>query len=177
FIAPATMTSTGAPGIALSAGTTFTCGANINTRGMSVEDGAVFMPGTGTTTFAGASNSLITGTASSITFYNLSNAKNIGYSVSTGGSIATITCNNYSQASGGGNFNAPATFNINGNANLNVCKLTAGANIYVGGNWTRNSAAVFVPGTGTVTFNGSGAQTINGLLVSQNFYNLAVAKP
>src|SRR5439155_5544010 len=117
-----------------------------------------------------------TGTATSVTFYNLLNAKNTGYSFSVSGSVDSVICNDYSQTSGGGNFNAPNNFIINGNANLNVCKLTAGANIFCKGNWTRASAAVFVPGTGTVTFNGTGAQSIMGALATQDFYNVVVAK-
>ncbi|MBS1539442.1 MAG: hypothetical protein JSS73_02205, partial [Bacteroidetes bacterium] len=42
--------------------------------------------------------------------------------------------------------------------------------ISVGGNWTNNST--FVPGSATVTLNGSGAQTIGG--TTANFYNLAM---
>ena len=60
--------------------------------------------------------------------------------------------------------------------------LTAGTlnannlNITVGGDWTRQSAAVFTPGTNTVTFNGTADQIINGTAASQTFYNIVVNK-
>jgi hypothetical protein len=48
-------------------------------------------------------------------------------------------------------------------------------NMNVGGNWTNNSAT-FTPGTATVTFNGTGAQLINGTSATQTFNNVIIAK-
>jgi hypothetical protein len=73
--------------------------------------------------------------------------------------------------------NATAILDSAGIAVTNNVTLTSGTlqannlNISVGGNWTNN--ATFTPGTGTVTFNGSGAQTISGTTATF-FYNLTL---
>jgi len=70
----------------------------------------------------------------------------------------------------------PAAININHNL-----LLTAGAigsvnfDLTVKGNWTNNASGLaLVPGTNTVTFNGTGAQTIGGTF-STGFNNLSIA--
>ncbi|NBW34545.1 MAG: hypothetical protein EBR30_05900 [Cytophagia bacterium] len=47
--------------------------------------------------------------------------------------------------------------------------------INVSGNWTYNGG-VFSPGIGTVNFNGTGAQTINGTVATQTFNNISINK-
>ena len=47
--------------------------------------------------------------------------------------------------------------------------------INIGGNWSSITGSAFTAGTGTVTFNGSGAQQITGTLTPKLFYNLTVA--
>ena len=66
-------------------------------------------------------------------------------------------CNNMTISSG-------ATLTVDGAYNLTVS-----------GNWT-NNGGTFTPGTGTVTFNGTGAQAIGGTEASQTFYNVVVSK-
>src|SRR5205823_12316713 len=75
-----------------------------------------------------------------------------------------------------GNFTLPATFNVNSNLTLTAGSVIAGTDINVGGNFTQDGGT-FTPGTGTVTFNGSGAQVINGAVTSQTFNNIIIAKP
>ncbi|MBI4645548.1 MAG: hypothetical protein HY738_02875 [Bacteroidia bacterium] len=156
---------------------TFAAGtaATINVSSDWTNNGGTFTPGTGTVFFTGTGAQQITGTAASETFYNVTLSKTAATLLNTGGSIATVTVNNLTQTTG--NFTAPATLDINGNYSLAASQtFTAGANIYVGGNWTWTNTGIFTPGTGTVTFDGSGAQQINGTQVTQTFYNFTVAK-
>jgi hypothetical protein len=61
---------------------------------------------------------------------------------------------------------------INSNATLNPANIT---NISCGKDWT-NNGGTFSPTANTVTFNGSGAQQVNGTPVTQTFYNVVVNK-
>jgi hypothetical protein len=72
-----------------------------------------------------------------------------------------------------------ATINVAGNVILNGGILnaqpsTSPPSFNVKGNWTTNTGATFTPGTTTVTFNGSTAQTIDGTAAT-NFYSLALS--
>jgi hypothetical protein len=72
-----------------------------------------------------------------------------------------------------------ATVTVGGNVILNGGTLNtqpsiSAPNFSVKGNWTTNSGATFIPGTTTVTFNGSGAQTINGT-ANTTFYGLTLS--
>jgi hypothetical protein len=79
--------------------------------------------------------------------------------------------------------NATATVFTNPITVVNDLTITSGIldannlNISVGGDWTNNSASgdPFVQGTGTVTFNGSSAQTISSTTGTETFYNLSFA--
>jgi hypothetical protein len=68
-----------------------------------------------------------------------------------------------------------ASLTLNGNLALTSGTLSVGGyNISLKGNWTNNDGT-FTPGSGTVTFNGSSAQTIGGTATSQTFNNLTLS--
>ncbi|MEO6903905.1 MAG: T9SS type A sorting domain-containing protein [Bacteroidia bacterium] len=86
----------------------------------------------------------------------------------------TLTINN------GGSviLNGTAAINVMGDVILNSggsLATNGTSTMAVGGNWT-NNGGTFTPGTTTITFNGTGAQAINGSATSQTFYNVVVAK-
>ena len=118
--------------------------------------GTVFTPGSGTVTFDGAADQTIDGTLATKTFNHLTMNK--------GGGIL-------SGASG------TTGLTLSGDLTLTAGNFTAGtaSTINVAGNWT-NNGGTFVPGSGTVNFNGSGAQAINGTVVTQGFNNLSINK-
>ncbi len=172
FNAPATLTISG--NLVLTAGT-FTAGAAININGnWSTASAATFTHSSGTVTFSAGTAQTIGGTATSQSFYNIVEAKTAGVLLSATGSTATISCNNFTLTTG--NFTAPATFTVNGTLNIASGTYTAGANTNVGVDLTLTSGATFTHSSGTVTFTGSGAQSINGTTASRTFYNVVIAK-
>jgi hypothetical protein len=121
-------------------------------------NGGSFTCGTGTVTFNSTSvDQAIQGTGGSETFYNLIVNKT-GYSLAVGQAITTLSIGGTTTLTAG-DFTAGTAADIN---------MTAG-------NWT-NNGGTFTPGTGTITFNGSGAQAINGTTASQTFNKLTVNK-
>ncbi len=104
------------------------------------------------------------------TFYNVIVNKTAGTLLSVGGSTTTLNVTNFTETLG--NFTAPSTLNIYGNAILTMGTFTSGANINIGGNWT-NNGGTFAPNTGTVTFNGGSAQLIGGTTVT-TFNNIVL---
>ncbi len=177
FTAPATLNinSTTASNLTLTAGT-FTAGTTVNITGDWINNGGTFTPGTNTINFVGTGSQSIRGTAASQTFYHVVVNKTAGQLLNTAGSTTTLTTQNLTNTQG--NFTAPATLNINGNYTLTDGTFTAGTTINSKGNWTHASigSAVFSPGTNTVNFSGTGAQTINGTATSETFYNVIIAK-
>jgi len=115
---------------------------------------ATFTPTSGTVVFNGSGAQQIMGSATAHTFHHLTVDKT-GGKLSVAGSATAVT--------------------VNGNITLNTDTFEAGtaADIYVAGDWTAANGK-FSPGTGTVHFNGSGAQNINGSATNYNFYNLIV---
>ena len=97
----------------------------------------------------------INGTAASQTFNNLTVSK-AGQTLSTGGSTTQLDLSNSFNLSAG-TFTAPATMNV-------------------GGDWTEASGTTFTPGSGTVTFNATGAKNLNGTAATQTFNNLVFNK-
>ncbi|MBI3220407.1 MAG: T9SS type A sorting domain-containing protein [Bacteroidetes bacterium] len=189
FNAPATLAATGA--VTLTAGT-FTAGANLNISGASfTNNGATFVPGAGAVTFTGGAAQQINGTPATQTFNNLVINKSAN-TLSVGGSTTTLNVNNLTRTLG--TFAAPATVSVSGSLTLtagtytagattNVAgsiintagTFTAGANTNVGGDFT-NNGGTFTPGGNTVTFNGTGAQAINGTAVTQTFSAIIINK-
>jgi len=104
--------------------------------------------------------------------------------------------NNLTLSGSGVKILTPGMTKINGNFTLSgtatttgVIGLTIGGDVILGpvttfnggvlahnvaGNWT-NNGGTFVPGTGSVTFNGK-SSVINGTVATQTFYNVNVAK-
>ncbi len=191
----ASATANGALNIAgnvtLSSGTTFGTSTFSHTiSGNWTNNGATFTPGSGTITFNGTLTAQsINGTSANQTFNNIIVDKT-SQLLSVGGSTSSLTVNNLTETSG--NFTAPATLSINGNATVTTGIFTAGsttttitgnatltAGTYIAGtttnlsgNWT-NNGATFTAGTGTFNFNGSSAQTIGGA-TSNTFNNITV---
>lgn len=126
------------------------------TGGNWTNNGATFTPATSTVTFSGSGAQAINGTAASQTFNNLQVNKSAN-TLSVSGSTTSLT----------------ATGNITLDAGT-FDKGTA-ANIYAKGNWT-NNGGTFTYGTGTVHFDGTGAQAINGSASGTSFYNVTVNK-
>ncbi|NJN41195.1 MAG: S-layer family protein [Flammeovirgaceae bacterium] len=170
FTSPSTLNASG--NVILTAGT-LTSGTNINIGGDWTNNGGTFTPGAGTITFNGGAGQSISGTATTQSFNNLIINKGGASTLNIGGSTTTVNASNITQTLG--NFSGPATLNATGTFLLTTGTFTAGANTNVGGDWT-NNGATFTPGAGTVTFNGGGAQAINGSAVTQTFNNLVVSK-
>src|SRR5207249_3838806 len=73
--------------------------------------------------------------------------------------VAYATYNNLSVGTGGTVTLGVAT-TFTGNVSIATGNLiTNNLNMTVGGNWTKSSTTTFTPGTGTVTFDGSGSQS------------------
>lgn len=146
--------------LTLSAGTfSAGTGTTINmTGGNWTNNGASVTPGTSLVSFTGSSAQAINGTATSQTFNKLTVNKTSNSTLSVSGSTTSLTLNADITLAAG-------TFD----------KGTA-ANIYVAGNWVNNGGS-FTFGTGTVHFNSSTAQIINGTATSQVFYKINLNKP
>ncbi|MDP3469427.1 MAG: cadherin domain-containing protein [Daejeonella sp.] len=171
FTPPATLTING--NAVFTAGT-FTAGTTTNIAGdWTKATAAIFTPGTNTVNFNGGGAQTINGTSTSQTFYDLIVNKSGGSLLNTGGSTTTLTVNDLTITLG--DFTAPAAFTINGNALLTAGNLTSGTNLTSRGDWTNNGGS-FAPGTNTLNFTGTGAQLINGTVLSQTFYNVIVNK-
>lgn len=157
-------------------GASLSLARNITVSGnMLMINGAVFSPGTRTVTLNGGGSNVLGGTAATIPFYNLTVSKSGGGSVSPGASLQTVSvANNFTLSQG--NFTAsPLLFSIE-NAFLQVNgTFTAGAEINVAGNFTRN-AGTFNHGNGLVLFDGTGNQNLAGPAIT-TFYELKVNKP
>jgi hypothetical protein len=118
--------------------------------------GTTFTPGSGTVVFNGAGAQNIDGTLATKVFNN--------FTVNKG--------NTLSGASG------TTALDINGNLNLTAGTFAAGtaAAINLAGNWTQATGSTFTPGSGTVTFDGGAAQSIDGTLATKVFNNFTVNK-
>jgi len=154
---------------------TLTAGTNINISGDWTNNGVTFTPGANTVTFNSTTAAQgINGTAVTQTFNNLVVNKT-GQTLSVGGSTTTLTVNAGFTLTAG-SFTAPATLSVAGALTLTAGTLTAGAAINVGGNWSAATGTIFTPGTGTVTFNGAGAQQILGTLVTETYKDVVINK-
>ncbi len=153
-------------------GGTFVAGATTNITGNWTHDNTLtaFTNSSGTVNFTGAAGQTINGSGVSETFYNVVVAKTAGQLLNTGGSIATINLNNFTETTG--NFTAPAT--VSGNDfTFTAGTYTAGANTNISGNVLFNGAT-FTPGLNTVTFNGVVSQTLGGSGAIPTLYKLTL---
>jgi len=159
--------------LVIASGGTFVGGNfTLITTGNFTNNGGTFTPSTSTITFTGSGAQAINGSAASQAFNNL--VINKANTLTVGGSTTTLNVVNLTRQAG--NFTAPATMNISGSVLLTAGTYTAGANTNVGGDFT-NNGGTFTPGGGnTVTFNGAGAQAINGSAASLAFTNLFINK-
>ena len=123
------------------------------------------------TTTAGSPNG--TYNQSSGTFKIYHDFKNSGAFNSTGGTIE------FAGTGGGNAFNAPGTnqfFNVLVNSGVTTdFSSNLAASISVAGDWTINGTATLTGNATTVTFNGTGAQTIGGT-ASTTFRNITINK-
>ena len=150
----------------------FIAGANTNIKGNWTNNGGTFTAGTGTVTFNGTGTQTIGGTTTSQGFYNLTLSS--GNTLDATAVSTLLSVNNLTITSG--SFASPATLTMDGSFALAAGgTFTAGATTNIKGNWT-NNGGTFTQGTGTVIFNGSGAQAINGSSASQTFNNITVNK-
>ncbi|MEQ8423938.1 MAG: hypothetical protein RIA63_04455, partial [Cyclobacteriaceae bacterium] len=151
---------------------TFNAPPNLIVGGDFTNNGATFVPGTGTVTFNRPAAQSINGSVLTQTFNDVVVNKAGGASLSAAG-LTALNVNNYTQTLG--DFTGPPSLNVAGDVLLTAGTFTAGTNTNVSGDWTNNGGA-FVPGTNTVTFNGAGPQSINGTAPTQTFNNLVVSK-
>jgi hypothetical protein len=137
------------------------------------DDEGGFVAGTSTVNFIASINQPINssslGTAS---FYNVVVANLAGATTSASGTVTTLKVGG-SLTVNSGNLSAGTltTLSVTGNVTLNAGTLTVPTTTNVGGNWT-NNGGTFVPGTGTVNFNGAAGQVIGGTATIQTFYNM-----
>jgi len=126
--------------------------------------------GTGTYTFSGAANQLVTSSLATLTFPSLVIANTGGATTTFGGSLATLTTGNLTMTSGNLTPGTVTTLTVNGITTLTAGSFTAPTALNQKGNWLNNGGA-FIPGTNTVTMDGAAAQTLGGT-TSTAFYNL-----
>ena len=145
-----------------------TAASTINVSGNWTNNGT-FTPGTGTVIFSGNNNTQTL--AGNTTFNNLTINHTGTGGVTASGSTLAVTGLLEVQ---GGTFTSSSTFN-NVQIDSGTTLASDGSTMNVSGNWT-NNGGTFTPSTGTVNFNGAGAQAINGTAASQTFGNFAVNK-
>ena len=177
---PNTLTLTGtAPqtlpdGLALNSlvidpGASFTAPADLSVSGNFTNNG-VFDPGTGTVTFDGSGSQAVTGSGPT-TFNNLVIANTGAGAVTTNPAVivtGSLAVDDGTFAPAGGSNLNDVTIGANGTLN------GSGGTLNVGGDWINNGS--FLPGTGTVTFDGSAGQIIGGSQPT-TFYNLLADNP
>lgn len=173
----------------------FTPPATLNVGGNFVHDAGTFTPGSGTVVFNGTGSQTISSTSfTTENFFNLTVNKTAGTLLNTSGLTSTLAvANNYTNTQG--NITYPSTVtvagtftinngtvtggtlvDVNGNIALNNGTLVAPTTLNAGSSWSKAAAATFTPGSGTVVFDGSGTQTINGTTVTQVFNDIVLNK-
>ncbi len=164
--------------LTIASGSNTTAAANISVKGNWVNHG-IFTPASSLVTFNGtaqsiggsqptAFNHLTISTGSNLTAAaNLSLLGNWTNNGTFTPSTYLVSFNGAAQSLGG---SQPTAFN---DLTMSGGTVTANANIILTGNWTNN--AVFVPGSGTVTFLGTGYQTLGGTS-STTFNTLTINK-
>ncbi len=131
-------------------------GVNLTTTGATISNTAIIRL-QGGETLTGFTNDTDSGT---VTY----NGTSTYASLVAGNSYYNLTFDG-----SGGTWTLAATLDVNANLTITTGTLAAGSNaITLAGNWS--NAASFTEGTGTVTFDGTGAQTLTG----ETFYNLTI---
>jgi formylmethanofuran dehydrogenase subunit C len=173
YTAPATLNVNGT--YTLTNGT-FTSGSNLNVAGnWSHATAATFSHNNGIVTFVGGAAQSLGGTKVSEAFYDLVINKSVGFALTRGGSIVTITARNVTQTQGDFNITA-GTLTLTGNYTLTSGTFTAGGTVNLGGDWTHQSGATFTSTGSTLVMNGTGTQTIQGSIGTEIFNNLTITK-
>jgi len=160
---------------------------------LTINNGASLATGNYGLTFHGnfVNSGTLTAGSSTVTIAGTTATQNIGPFTTTGtvsmtktGGTATFTGAVTSGAlaingSGGAlNLGTSLSHQINGNVTLTTGTLNTGtSSLSLTGDWSMAATnPTFTPGSNTVTFNGTGAQSILGTATSQTFYGLIVAK-
>lgn len=144
---------------------TFTGAGNLNIGQNYNYVSGTFTPSTGKVTYNGINSQTVAG----LTYYNLSFDKTSGDA--TIGALTTV--NNDMIVTTGGELDVNGPINVVGDINIGastLLKVLTTSSINVGGDWINNGG--FDAGSGTVTFDGSGAQTVD----ATTFDNLVVDK-
>ncbi len=144
---------------------TFTDAGNINIDGDFNYVSGTFTPGTSTVTFSGSGFQEIGG----VTYNDLVIDKPSG----TATISTAVTVNNNLTLTDASHLDLEGTLSVLGNIDIGVgtiLNVPASSTINLGGNWVLSGS--FVPGSGTVNFNGSGAQSV----VATTFNDLSVNK-
>jgi hypothetical protein len=157
---------------------------------------STFTPNSGVVSFTGGGAQSISSASNVNENFYWMFVNKTGNTLSTGGTITNINVGKSLRIIAN-TFTAPSTMNVTdscwqqgGTFNYPVSTFTVGGNwfmtgagtanqnastTYVAGNWTYNGGTKNF-GTSTVVFNGTGAQQINGTLITQVFYNITVNK-
>lgn len=149
-----------------SGGSNITLGSgNLSLAGDFNYSNGTFTGGTSTFTYNGSTDQIV----GPVTYYNLTINKSAG----TANIGTATTVNGNLSLSTGGTVSVNAALNVSGNVSIgNATTFNAnGSSLRVGGNWVRTGT--FTSGTSTLTFNGTGTQTID----ATTFNNLTINKP
>ncbi|MGE0590682.1 MAG: T9SS type A sorting domain-containing protein, partial [Cyclobacteriaceae bacterium] len=145
---------------------TFTGGGSLNIGENYNYVSGTFTPGTSTVTYNGIADQ----TVADVTYYNLAFDKTSGIALVGGNTAVT---NNLTTATSGA-VNVTANLDIDGGVNIGagtVMSVVGTPTINVGGDWVEDG--LFVPGFGSVTFDGTGAQSLEPTLLN----NMIINKP
>lgn len=146
----------------------FSGGGNLNVSEDFNYVGGTFTAGTGTVTYNGIINQVV----AQVPYNNLVIDKVLGLA-----STATpiVVNGNLQLSAPGGELDLGAALTVAGNVEINSSTiLNAGSSgISVGGNWSRTTTGLFVPGSSTVTFTGTATQFVS----ASAFNNITVNKP
>ncbi len=161
--------------ITLAAGKNFSVsnGATFNLTGTTT---MVAVSGGGTKTFGATSTVDYGGAAQTVTAETYGHLTLSGSSTKTMPGTTTTVAGDFT-TSGTASATAGAAINTSGKVTLGSGS-TFNASTFthaVGGDWA-NNGGTFTPSTSTITFNGTGAQAINGTAASQTFKNVVLTK-
>ncbi|HZY81846.1 MAG TPA: T9SS type A sorting domain-containing protein [Cyclobacteriaceae bacterium] len=144
---------------------TFTGAGNLSIGDSFIYSSGTFTGGTGTVTYNGPNDQFV----APVPYNNLTVNKSSGVAVvntpvTVGGNVLLLTA--------GGQLEVDDVFTVGGNITINSGAILTdiSSTINIGGNWV--TTGTFNPGDGTVSFNGTGAQSVN----ATTFNNVTVNK-